>query len=321
MTSDSRAGLVALVGLAVSLCSAPSLAQEQNQAAARSLFRDARTLMDSGQYAAACPKFEAASRLYASAGTVLSLADCYEQIGHTASAWTEFGEAASIAARSGRQDTVAEAQRRQAALEPRLTRLVVRVPGGIDGLVVKRDGAELAPAAWGTSIPVDPGAHEVSALAPGRVAWSKQVTTETPGQTTTVDVPDLGVVEAPAPSPPPVVPQESPPAVLDTPPPAPAGRTRRLVGWVIGGAGVVGIGVGGILGLVAKSKYSAAEGETGASRHSDSESAVSTGNVATVVVCAGAVVAAAGVVVWLTAPRSQAAVGTNGNTVFLRASF
>jgi len=94
-----------------------------------------------------------------------------------------------------------------------------------------------------------------------------------------------------------------------------------MVGWVMGGVGVVGMGVGGILGLAAKSKYSAAEGESGPSRRTDSDSAVSTGNAATVVVCVGAVVAAAGVVVWLTAPRAQAAVGTNGHAVFVRASF
>ena len=109
--------------------------------------------------------------------------------------------------------------------------------------------------------------------------------------------------------------------MVEGPAPAPPAQTRRVVGWVIGGAGVVGMGVGGILGLAAKSKFSAAEGETGASRRTDSESAVSMGNAATVVVCVGAVVAAAGVVVWLTAPRALAALGTNGHAVFVRASF
>lgn len=323
MISEGRAVCIALAAMAFSLPVATAQAQEDNQAAARALFHDGRALVDAGQFAAACPKFEAAEKLYVSAGTVLSLADCYEQIGHTASAWAEFGDAASIALRTGRQDAAAEAQRRQGALEPKLTRLIIRAPADIPGLVVMRDGAELAPAAWGTAIPVDPGAHQIAAVAPGRLAWSSQVTADGAGRTTTADVPELGMAEAeaattrPAGGTAPSAPVVSPEPAI----PAAAGRTQRMIGWIMGGAGVVGAGVGGIVGLVAKSQYDTANRETGPARRSDSESAVGTGNAATAIVCVGAAVAAAGVVIWLTAPRPPAALGTNGHELFVRTTF
>jgi hypothetical protein len=87
------------------------------------------------------------------------------------------------------------------------------------------------------------------------------------------------------------------------------------------GAGVVGIGVAGILGLVAKSEYSTAEGESGAAQRNDSASAVSGGNAATAVMIAGGVVAAAGLVVWLTAPSATVSVGTTGRQVLARWTF
>ena len=46
--------------------------------------------------------------------------------------------------------------------------------------------------------------------------------------------------------------------------------------WLIGGGvGVAGLALGGVLGILAKSQYDNAEGESGAARHNDSVSAVS----------------------------------------------
>jgi hypothetical protein len=91
------------------------------------------------------------------------------------------------------------------------------------------------------------------------------------------------------------------------------------------GAGVVGMGVGGIVGLMAKSKFSTADGETGSKRVSDSDSAVSTGNTASVIVGVGGALAAAGLVVWFVAPSlsgsTKASVGLNGNELVVGGSF
>ena len=97
-----RAILVAASLAVVTLAPRMLRAQAEDQAAARALFNEGRELLTAGRYAEACPKFEAARKLYASAGILLNLGDCYERLGRTASAWTEFGEAVSLARRTAR---------------------------------------------------------------------------------------------------------------------------------------------------------------------------------------------------------------------------
>jgi hypothetical protein len=254
MTSETRPvpqwlGAAACLA-ALTFCATPSPAQAEDQAAARVLFDAARALMKSGNYGAACPKLEAALRLYASVGIALNLADCYENIGRTASAWTKFAEASSIAERSHRAADAAEAKRRQAALEPNLTRLVVHAPRDIVGLVVTRDALNLPPAAWDAPIPVDPGPHDIHAEAPGRIAWTESVIAAGAGQTTTVEVPALKlapVAIAPTAPTPPMAGSAPRPDTLTTTgseahPPSSAGS--RTAGWSLIGVGT-GVAVGG----------------------------------------------------------------------------
>jgi serine/threonine-protein kinase len=327
--------LAALACVAGVLHPAGARAQAEDQATARVLFNEGRRLMKAGQYDQACPKLEAASRLYVGSGVLLNLADCYEHVGRTASAWTEFGEAASAASRTGRSDDQAEALRRQAAVEPRLSRLVVRVaPAAPSDLVVKRDGIVLDHAAWGTAIPVDPGAHSITAEASGRDTWSTTAQVAEAGKTLTVDVPELKATAAASAKPPvgsstaPIVEASAPatPVATDAAGGAPPYWTgRRIVGVAMAGVGLAALGVGGILGLTAKSQYNTAAGETGAPRHTDSQSAYDAGNVATIVVGVGGAVAAAGLVLWLTAPSAAPSaspqVGTDGRQVLVRGSF
>jgi hypothetical protein len=315
-----RVGALALVTLL--LRAAPASAQAEDQATARALFNEARDLMKAGQYEKACPKLEAASKLYAGSGLLLNLGDCYEHVGRTASAWTEFGEAVSSAERAGRSGDRDEALRRQSALEPRLSRLAIRVPVDLPGLVVERDDLAIDRGAWGTAIPVDPGAHSVTATATGRRPWSGSVDVTQPGTTVTIDVPEL----EPVPTAPPTVPQAPvPPATearRETATEAPPYWTgRRVAGVVTTGIGVVGVGLGGVMGLVAKSQYDTAKADSGTQRHDESVSAVSLGNAATAIVGIGAAVAVGGAVLWLTAPDARVQIGTMGTGALVRGSF
>ncbi len=111
------------------------------------------------------------------------------------------------------------------------------------------------------------------------------------------------------------------------PPPAPPAAERpmtwpRATAIALGGAGIVGLAVGGGVALDAKSKdNSVAANETSPTRHSDSVNAVSEGNAATVVMVAGAALAVAGVVLWLAAPSPRVAIGTNGSALFVAGTF
>jgi hypothetical protein len=94
-----------------------------------------------------------------------------------------------------------------------------------------------------------------------------------------------------------------------------------MIGLVIGGVGVVGLGAGGALALVAKVKDNNAAAEPFPAKHDDSLDAAHLADVATGVVVAGAAVAVAGAILWITAPRATVAVGTSGHQVILRGTF
>lgn len=319
-----RSALVSVVASAVSSIVASAAAQQpparpQDQPVARVLFDDARALMQRGDYGQACPKLEAASKLYAGSGVLLNLGDCYEHVGRTASAFVAFGDAAVAASRLELRDDEAEARRRQAALEPKLSRLVVRVAKEVPGLVVEDDGRPIDHPAWGIALPVDPGTHHISAEAPGRTRWSTSVDVGTTNATVTIEVPELKVEQqanadaAMTPTTPAVAP--SSPEVK-----AASGSywtVRRSFGAASTAVGAVAMGVGAVLALEAKSTYDTATGETGTVRHDDSASAVNRANVATVVVGTGAVLAVVGVVLWLTGPAAS----VSGRAEFLRATF
>jgi tetratricopeptide (TPR) repeat protein len=245
----SRASCCA-VACATLLFSGLAHAQSEDQAAARTLFNEGKKLLEQKQYPAACAKLDAARKLYVSAGILLNLADCYDKIGRSASAWTEFGEAASAAENANRTDQVKEAKRRQAAIEPKLARLLVRVPRAVKGLSIKRNESALGAAAWGAAIPVDPGTHEIRAEASGYETWTKSVEVTVAGQTTTVDVPELHRSAATAPIP--TTPSENlsrerkevgAAAESDTGT-TPAASRSHVLDWVLIGSGVA-IGLGG----------------------------------------------------------------------------
>ncbi len=247
--------MIAVAALTSSAIPSRALAQAEDQAGARTLFTEGKRLMKAGKHAEACPKLEAALKLYSSAGILLNLGDCYEKIGRTASAWAKFGEASAVAARSNRQDDADEARRRQDALEPALVRLVVRVPEPVPGLVVTRDGATLDQATWGSTLPVDPGDHLVRAEAPGYEPWSTSASITKRGETLTVKVPKLSAAAA--------VERAPPERILDTPknPPAPSSGGHGLAWGLVIGGGVVGVAGGALMGYESVQSHNAKTNE------------------------------------------------------------
>jgi hypothetical protein len=96
-----------------------------------------------------------------------------------------------------------------------------------------------------------------------------------------------------------------------------AGGGQRTAGWVLAGAGVVGLAVGGVFGLTSKSTYDhALQTECGGDPNGctpqgkqDGQSAHSQALVSTVAFAAGAAALAAGAVLYFTAPKSGVTVG------------
>jgi hypothetical protein len=134
--------------------------------------------MEAGRYSEACLKLAESYRLDAAAGTLLNLAVCHEKEGKIASAWGEYRQALSDARKAGRADREELARDHLSAVEPDLPMLSIEVPRAmrIPGLEVTRNGVPLLEAAWATELPIDPGAVEITARAPGYKARTKTVT-------------------------------------------------------------------------------------------------------------------------------------------------
>jgi hypothetical protein len=225
--------------------SPPPPSNATREAAAQALFDEGVKLMEDKRYPEACQRFSASQKLDPGAGTLLNLGTCYEKNGQTASAWATFVEAASVAEKGGHPDWAARARERAAALEPRLARVTVAVPpeAAAEGLVVERDSLRVDAGSFGAAIPVDPGQYTFSASAPGKKkGWSTTVKVEAGGHAT-VTIPELEN------EPPP------PPTRVAAPVSASFWSGTRVSGVAVGGAGVVALVVGTVLGLRAKSDY------------------------------------------------------------------
>jgi hypothetical protein len=305
---------------------APAHAQNQNEAAARSLFVEGRALAGAGKYEQACAKFEAAEKLYKSSGLLLNLADCHEHLNRTATAWAEFGDAAFAAASAGRSKDESEAKRRQSALESKLSRISVHVASPVPGEVVHDNGSPIDRAAWDTAIPVDPGTHTMTADAAGHTSWTLNIEIRDPGKTITIEVTVLPENKQAAVAVAPLVPSVHVRGPVTPPPLVPdhaqePGQTMRIAGIVTAGAGVVGVGVGVVLGVVAKSQFDSANEDTSPSRVSASAAAGRLADVSTVVCIVGGAAAVTGAVLWFAAPKAPVVVGTNGREFLLAGKF
>jgi Tetratricopeptide repeat len=304
-----------------------------NRAAAEALFNQGRSLMTEGKYAEACPKFEASQELDPGLGTILNLAECYEKTGRTASAWAEYREAIPLARATGskaRQDLAIERAR---ALEERLSTLTIRALSGEatdPQLEVRRDGIAVRAAELGAPIPVDPGEHLIEAHAPGHEPWSSKVRVGPDAAKVSVEIPKLKPSGAATKPEAPIVTTTATTTAPPSDQPLSDGSTQRTTGLVLGGAGIVGVGLGTFFGLRATSKWSDAQavctdypygcGTDGTDLRASARSA---GNVSTIAFVAGGALLATGVVLYLTAPSKKESVAVNvgPQSLYVQGSF
>jgi hypothetical protein len=250
------------------------------------LFREGQESMTTKDYPTACAKFAASLRLQAGIGTRLWLADCYEKGGRLASAWHVFREAAAAAKEA--TDTRAEvASSRAAALEPKIARIVLHL-GPRAPLEVRVDGVKLPPSQWSAPIFVDKGRHELHVVATATEIIDRVVDVDADAKVYDVDfIPKTKPIEAPPPERPSVWP---------------------TVGWSLVAASAVSFGVGGYLGLHAKSKYDAAADRCPSTcddiGYDERKSAFHFATGSTIAFVAGGVFLASGVTVLIASPRA-----------------
>jgi hypothetical protein len=284
-------------------------AGSHNQATAEALFSEGRALAAKGRYAEACPKFEASQQLDPGLGTLLNLADCYEKVGKTASAWAEYRNAIPLARSAGSKARLDLATSHAAALESRLSKLTIRVSSAasaVPQLEIRRDGVAVLQAELDSALPVDPGSHTIAASAPGKQPWSTTVQVDADAPNVVVDVPELSEATS-AKAAAPVAPDSSAPKPNE-PPVERVGSTQRTVAIVVGAVGVAGLGLGTAFGILAKNNWSDAKSHCSNYPSACSpqgidlnSTASSQATISTVAFIAGGAALATGAVLWFTA--------------------
>jgi serine/threonine-protein kinase len=292
----------------VALVAVSRLAAADPNPEAEKLFRDGRALLKDGKLGEACDKFTASSHLEPSVGTLLNLGDCRAKLGQTATAWAAFVEASRLAKHAADAPRQAEADRRAAELEPKLSYLTIKAAAPVSGEAITRTGTAIDAALYGQSVPLDPGDYEIKATATGYTDWSQKIKVKPDGDHASIEVPALTAVPvkpvATAP-----VPAQPAPVVVETS----SFTGRRKAGVAIGAVGLVGLGVASVFAFQAHSLEDDARAlcPTGQPcRNLDathkSDDAVSKANIATYASIAGLAAVTAGVVLWVTgAPESH----------------
>ncbi len=314
-----------LAGIGMTVALSPAIAFADASAAAQAAAREAegRRLMATRDYAAACAKLAESQSLAPRAGTALDLGTCYEREGKLASAWAAYKSSAAAAVAAHQKPRAVAARKSMTRLEARLSRLTINVADGAraSGLEVRCDDEAIDASDWGTAIPRDGGGHDIQASAPGKKSWRTHVDLKANGQNLAVEVPPLDD-DGPSPS-----------RLAKAPAPAPAsegaaepesgsgdnaahpGQTQRVVGVVVGSAGILGIAAGIIAGINANSangdlKSACGNGpvctaDNGPSLH---DSATTWATVSTIAFIAGGAAVAAGAVLYITAPHGGSSV-------------
>lgn len=334
-TGNVRAAIPAFA-LAAALAFAPrvTLADERaDKAAAEAQFDAGLALLKAGKYTEACPKLESSQSLDPAVGTLMYLGECYARLGRTASAWAAFREAGSMARALKQTDRANTATERAAALEAQLCYLRVTVPPTYAQveLTVQRNGVIVPADLYGVEVPVDPGTIVVKATAKGREEFSESVTLAAKDRKTVTLSglePKPGAELEPAP---PVSTDDSvtspSPSGGANPPASHASVTSdslesgsgtgRVLPIALGAAGVVGLGIGAFYGFKAIGKNSDAEKTCSGATCTDqagvdfTEQAKDAALISNIAFGAGAVLLAAGAVLYVTAPSEQ------GNAVAL----
>lgn len=224
------------------------------RATAEALFQEAVALMDQGEYGRACEKFAGTLEVERGLGTMLHLADCYDKLGRTASSWALFEEVASLAKLSGdNRESIAAARANE--LESRLSLVYLKFSPTSPAakapktLRVTIGESKIPSAMWNSPIPLDPGQQRIEVAADGYEPWSLSLVVAPGPSLRHVTIPQLTTLKTPKPVP---VRRIKPVHVAVLPLPSksepPPSSAPRVLGYISGALGLVGLGVTGYLG-------------------------------------------------------------------------
>ncbi len=314
MNRGRFAGFV-LLTLALSAC--PARAEKVDDAtrsAARNLGQAGVEAYQAGDFATASTKLEKAYKVLQAPTLGLWSARALAKVGKLVEASERYLEVIRLDSSKSAEPEVqrkaqADAQKEQQELSAQIPNVVVTIEGAdAESVTVTIDGAPLLSALIGEKRPINPGKHLVSGTL-GADAQSVEVTLA-PGETKDA-VLKFGAGQAAAPAA--AAPSQSsaaPAAPLDSQQATARGSSTRTIGFValgVGGAGLVLGGVAGVLALGKKGEIDdspdCADNQCLPSQEDTVNSYSTWRTVSSVGLIGGAVLAATGAVLVLTAPR------------------
>jgi hypothetical protein len=153
---------------------------EAQVAAARELFIEAEKDEDAERWSDALEKLLRVSTIKLTPGIRYHTALCEEHLGHLLAALRDYKSAADQARTENAADVLRVVDKRMLDSQARIPQLVIVLLPSLPAATVQLDGRPISP---GVPIPVDPGTHNVDAVAPGRVPSTVMVTLQERGST------------------------------------------------------------------------------------------------------------------------------------------
>ena len=275
-----------------------------DDATAKALFDQGKTLFAEGKYGEACTKLEASFKLNPLSGTRGLLGACYEKIGRLASAWAAFRDAATLAERQGHSERAQASREKASELEPKLAHVTIDATAvaKVPGIEILIDGTVQPAGALGSSIPIDAGPHVIIARAHDHKPWETTIDIQD-GEKQRTTVPKLVEDHSTR-----LAEEARVAAVRQTI------RRRKLLAYGLGAAGGVSLGVAVTLGIMARGAWADARAAgctedgvcpSGASRELG-QSATRKANIASIVGGGGLVLLGVGAAIYFTAPSERA---------------
>jgi hypothetical protein len=294
--------------------------------AARNLGTAGVAAFEAKDYATASDKLDRAYRALKVPSLGLWSARAFVKENHLIEAAERYQEVARLEIAGGERavqvQAKADAASELALLEPQIPNLVAKVEGAAtegDALQVTIDGVPIASALVGENRPVNPGTHHVQATSGGK---SVEVDAEVAlGETKTVELrfPESATAAAVAST-----------APTGAVPATKRGSTQRTFAIVALGVGAGGLVIGGVAGAMALSKKSTINGDMECQGNRCLKSQADTVNsystwrtVSSIGLIGGAVVAATGAVLLITAPKQaeQTAIWLGPGSIQLSRTF
>jgi tetratricopeptide (TPR) repeat protein len=313
--------LVAVLALAGGVAHAQP-AQTPQQKQADDAFKKGRELLKQGNFIDACDEFSKSQRLDPANGTLFNIAQCSEKIGRLATAASAYRE---LIKKDTNPERLELSRKGLADIEKRIPKIIAKIDNPPKNIIITLD-SKSGSAAILPNEPVEAnfGEYTLVARAKGYTEMISKFRIGEEGSTKTVEVTLLpgasnsDIIKKPG--------ERS----TDKPP----RNTRKLLGiglTAVGGATLV---TGGVFGVMARSKWNEAKDACGGAT-CDSQMALDAANalsdqarskatLSTIFVISGALVAGAGIALWVTAPTSMelmASASDDGAGVTLSGSF